>query len=68
MEVYKNLLRISISVAKQNQSGKSKIVKEWFYLKSNQGNQGSSRNQNNVIQGQRPNVENKHTQQRILSN
>ena len=31
--------------------------------KSNQGNQGYS-NQKNVIQGQRPDMENKHTQQR----
>ena len=32
--------------------------------KSNQGNQGSSVNQKNVIQGQRPDRENRHTQQR----
>ena len=31
--------------------------------KSNQGNQGYSGNQNNVIQGQRPDIENRHTQQ-----
>ena len=32
--------------------------------KSNQGNQYSSSNQKNVIQGQRPDKENRHTQQR----
>ena len=34
------------------------------WSKSNQGNQGYSGNQNNVIQGQRPDIENRHTQQR----
>ena len=32
--------------------------------KSNQGNQGYSGNQKNAIQGQRPDMENRHTQQR----
>ena len=32
--------------------------------KSNQGNQGYSGNQENVIQGQRPDMEYRHTQQR----
>ena len=36
--------------------------------KSNQGNLGSSGNQKKVIKGQRPNMENGYTQQRILSN
>ena len=31
---------------------------------SNQGNQGYSSKQKNVIQGQRPDKENRHTQQR----
>ena len=31
---------------------------------SNQGNQDSRRNQNNVIQGQRPDMQNRKTQQR----
>ena len=35
------------------------------YLKSNQGNQDSGGNQKNVIQGQRPDMESSHTQQRI---
>ena len=34
------------------------------FKKSNQGNQGYSVNQKNVVQGQRPDVENRHTQQR----
>ena len=33
-------------------------------LKSNQGNQGYSGNQKNAFQGQRPDMENRHTQQR----
>ena len=33
-------------------------------FKSNQGNQDSSGNQNNVIQGQRPDMENRQRQQR----
>ena len=33
-------------------------------LRSNQGNQNSSGNQKNVIQGQRPDIENRQTQQR----
>ena len=37
-------------------------------LKSNQGNQDSSGNQKNVIQGQRPDIENRHTQQRTQNN
>ena len=32
--------------------------------KSNQGNQGYNGNQKNVIQEQRPDMENRHTQQR----
>ena len=32
--------------------------------KSNQGNQDSSRSQKNVIQGQRPDMENRYTLQR----
>ena len=32
--------------------------------KSNQGNQGYSGNQKNAIQGQRPDMENRHTQQK----
>ena len=32
--------------------------------KNNQGNQGSSGNQKNAIRGQRPDLENGHTQQR----
>ena len=35
---------------------------------SNQGNQGYSGNQNNAIHGRRPDMENRHTQQRIQSN
>ena len=35
-----------------------------LFSKSNQGNQGYSSNQKNVIQGQRPEMENRHTQQR----
>ena len=31
--------------------------------KSNQGNRGYSGNQKNVISGQRPDIENRHTQQ-----
>ena len=38
------------------------------YRKSNQGNQGYSGNQKNVIQGQRPDMENRHTHQRTQSN
>ena len=34
-------------------------------LKSNQGNQSYSGYQKNVIQGQRPDMENRQTQQRI---
>ena len=34
------------------------------FLKRNQGNHGYSGNQKNVIQGQRPDIENRHTQQR----
>ena len=33
-------------------------------IKSNQGNQSFSGNQKNGIQGQRPDMENRHTQQR----
>ena len=33
-------------------------------LKNNQGNQGYSGNKNNVIQGQKPDMENRHTQQK----
>ena len=33
-------------------------------LKNNQRNQGYSGNQKNVIQGQRPDIENRHTLQR----
>ena len=33
-------------------------------IKSNQGNQGYSGNQKNVFQGQRPDMENRHTKQR----
>ena len=33
-------------------------------LKSNQGNQDSSRNQLNVVYGQRPGMENRYTQQK----
>ena len=32
--------------------------------KNNQGNQDSSGNQKNVIHGQKPDIENRHTQQR----
>ena len=35
---------------------------------SNQGNHGYSGNQKNAIQGQNPDMENKHTQQRTDSN
>ena len=35
-----------------------------YFIKSNQGNQGYSGNQKNVIQRQRPDIENRHTQQR----
>ena len=35
-----------------------------YYSKSNRGNKGYSGNQQNVIHGQRPDMENKHTQQR----
>ena len=37
-------------------------------LKSKQGNQDSSGNQHNVIQGQRPDIENRQIQQRTQSN
>ena len=37
-------------------------------LESNQGNQGYSGNQKNVIKGQRPHMENRHTPQRTWSN
>ena len=40
--------------------------KQW--LESNQGNQCSSGNQKNITQGQRPDMENRHTQQRTQSN
>ena len=33
-----------------------------YCFKNNQGNQGYSGNQKNVIQGQRPDIENRHTQ------
>ena len=36
--------------------------------KSNQGNQDYSGNQKNEIQGQRPDIENRHTRQRTRSN
>ena len=39
----------------------------WYSVKKfkgNQGNQGYSTNQNKVIKGQRPDIENKQTQQR----
>ena len=39
--------------------------KKHQFLKSNQGNQGYSGNQKNVLEGQRPDMENRHTQQRI---
>ena len=35
-----------------------------FLQSSNQGNQDSSGNQKNVIQGQRPDMENRHSRQR----
>ena len=38
------------------------------WKESNQGNQSSSGNQKKVIQEQRPNMENRHIQQRTLSN
>ena len=37
-------------------------------LKCNQGNQDSSRNKNNVIQGQRPDMKKGYTQQRTYNN
>ena len=39
-----------------------------FVRESNQGNQGFSGNQKNVIQGQTPDMENRHAQQRTQSN
>ena len=36
----------------------------YTFPKSNKGNQGSSGNQKNVIQVQRPGIENRHTPQR----
>ena len=36
--------------------------------KSNQGDQGSSGNKKDVIQGQRPDMKNRHTKQRQKSN
>ena len=44
------------------------IYQNQFTCKSNQGNQGYSGNQKNAIQGQRPHMENRHTQQRTQSN
>ena len=41
-----------------------KLSKQKYMFKSNQGNQGYSGNQKNVIQGQRPEMENRHSQQR----
>ena len=38
-----------------------------FNLKNNQGNQDSSGNQENVIVGQRPDMKNRHIQQRTLN-
>ena len=38
--------------------------KSWLNWKSIQGNQGYSGNKRNAIQGQRPDMENRHTQQR----
>ena len=40
----------------------TKLTVFWAYIKSNQGNQDSS---GNVIQGPRPDMENRPTQQRI---
>ena len=44
---------------------KNKVNEYW---KRNQGNQDSSGNQKNVIQGHRPDTENRHTHQRTQSN
>ena len=43
---------------------KTQFVELKTILKSNQGNQGYSGNQKNAIHGQRPDMENRHTQQR----
>ena len=40
----------------------------FFCSKNNQGNQGYSGNQKNAIQGQKHDMENRHTQQRTYSN
>ena len=39
-----------------------------MYREINQGNPGYSGNQKKTIQGQRPDMENRHAQQRIQSN
>ena len=44
-----------------------KYICNWSY-KNYQGNQNSSGNQKKVIQGQRPGIENRQTQQRTLNN
>ena len=39
---------------------------QWHYWESNQGNQGSSGNQKNIIQGHRLDMGNRHTQQKNI--
>ena len=51
-------------MSKNNQGNQGYSGKQ----KSNQGNQGYSGKQKRVIQGQIPDTENRHTQQRTLSN
>ena len=41
------------------------MIENTFIAKRNQGNQDYSSNQKNAIQGQWPDMENRHTQQRI---
>ena len=43
--------------------GNTLFTNKWF-IKSNQENQGYSGNLKNKIQGQKPDMENRHTQQR----
>ena len=51
----------SVDSLESCRTGQATPVKDW---ESNQGNQGYSGNQKNVIKGQRPDMENRHTQKR----
>ena len=54
----------SVKKIKQNNSTRICGSISELLSKSNQGNQGSSGNQKNIILGQRPDIENGHTQKR----